>query len=137
MLNPIHHGGSPPQIATYKVEPYVVAADIYALAPHSGRGGWTWYTGSAAWRCRLLLETLLGANLEGDRVRLSPLMPLVWTSFKIHYRYRQTVYHITVLRLAADSSEPVRLALDGQALPGRSLPLRDDRQEHAVTLEIR
>ena len=137
MLNPIHHGGSPQQIATYKVEPYVVAADIYAVAPHSGRGGWTWYTGSAAWMYRLLLETLLGVNLEGDRVRLSPLMPLAWTSFKIHYRYRQTVYHITVLRLAADSSEPVRLSLDGQALPGRSLPLRDDRQEHAVTLEIR
>ena len=98
LLNPVHHGDSPEKIATYKVEPYVVAADVYAVAPHTGRGGWTWYTGSASWMYRLLVETLLGANLEGDRLRLEPRMPESWTTFKIHYRYRQTVYHITVIR---------------------------------------
>ena len=66
LLNPVHHGATPDQIATYKVEPYVVAADVYAVAPHTGRGGWTWYTGSAGWMYRLLLETLLGVNLEGQ-----------------------------------------------------------------------
>jgi hypothetical protein len=63
---------TPQQIATYKVEPYVVAADVYAVAPHTGRGGWTWYTGSAGWMYRLLIETLLGVNLEGDQLRLTP-----------------------------------------------------------------
>jgi cyclic beta-1,2-glucan synthetase len=83
-------------IATYKVEPYVVAADVYAVAPHTGRGGWTWYTGSASWMYRLLVETLLGVNLEGDQLRLDPRLPEAWDSYKIHYRYRQTVYHITI-----------------------------------------
>ena len=90
LLNPVHHGGTPEQIATYKVEPYVVAADVYAVAPHTGRGGWTWYTGSAGWMYRLLIETLLGVNLEGDQLRLTPRLPKSWTTYKIHYRYRQT-----------------------------------------------
>ena len=75
LLNPIHHGGTPEQIATYKVEPYVVAADVYAVAPHTGRGGWTWYTGSAGWMYRLLIETLLGVKLEGNQLRLTPRFP--------------------------------------------------------------
>ena len=70
LLNPIHHGATAEQIATYKVEPYVVAADVYAVAPHTGRGGWTWYTGSAGWMYRFLTETLLGVHLEGNRLRV-------------------------------------------------------------------
>ena len=115
LLNPIHHGATADQIATYKVEPYVVAADVYAVAPHTGRGGWTWYTGSAGWMYRLLIETLLGVNLEGDQLRLTPRLPKSWTTFKIHYRYRQTVYHITITRLAADSS----LSRENQTLSRR------------------
>ncbi len=136
LLNPIHHGGTPGQIATYKVEPYVVAADVYALAPHVGRGGWTWYTGSAGWMYRLLVETLLGVNLEGDKLRLEPRMPRAWTTFKIHYRYRQTVYHITIARAGAEQDGGDRLSLDGLEMPGRTIPLRDDRLEHAVELTI-
>ena len=137
LLNPIHHGETPRQIATYKVEPYVVAADVYALAPHTGRGGWTWYTGSAGWMYRLLIETLLGVNLEGDQLRLAPRLPKTWTTFKIHYRYRQTVYHITITRLAADSADTNSLSLDGQELSGKTIPLRDDRKEHAVEMKVR
>jgi cyclic beta-1,2-glucan synthetase len=137
LLNPIHHSGTPAQIATYKVEPYVVAADVYAVAPHVGRGGWTWYTGSAGWMYRLLVETLLGVSLEGDRLRVAPRMPKAWTGFKIHYRYRQTVYHITITRVAADAADADRLSLDGQDLPEKTIPLRDDRQEHAVELKIK
>ena len=137
LLNPIHHGGTPQQIATYKVEPYVVAADIYAVAPHTGRGGWTWYTGSAGWMYRLLVETLLGVNREGDQLRLEPRLPQAWNSYKIHYRYRQTVYHITIIRSAPDSPDAVRLTLDGQALSGTTLPLRDDRHEHIAELQVR
>jgi cellobiose phosphorylase len=136
MLNPIHHGGTPRQIATYKVEPYVVAADVYAVAPHVGRGGWTWYTGSAGWMYRLLIETLLGVNLEGDQLRLTPRLPKAWPTCKIHYRYRQTVYHITITQLAADSTDAHLLSLDGQEISGHAIPLLDDQQEHFVEMKI-
>jgi cyclic beta-1,2-glucan synthetase len=137
LLNPVHHSGTPEQIATYKVEPYVVAADVYGVAPHTGRGGWTWYTGSAGWMYRLLVETLLGVHLEGDQLRLNPRLPKTWPSCKIHYRFRQTVYHITVVRLANDATEADSLFLDGQELAGEAIPLRDDRQEHTVEMKIR
>jgi cyclic beta-1,2-glucan synthetase len=136
LLNPIHHGGTPQQIATYKVEPYVVAADVYAVAPHTGRGGWTWYTGSAGWMYRLLIETLLGVNLEGDQLRLAPRLPKTWPTFKIHYRYRQTVYHLTITRLAAGSAGANTLSLDGQEISGTTIPLQDDRHEHTVEMKV-
>ncbi|MGH7958408.1 MAG: GH36-type glycosyl hydrolase domain-containing protein, partial [Opitutaceae bacterium] len=137
LLNPVHHGATPKAIATYKVEPYVVAADVYAVAPHMGRGGWTWYTGSAGWMYRLLIETLLGANLEGPRLRLSPRMPAAWPSYKIHYRYRQTVYHITISRFAADETGERHTMVDGQEMSGETIPLVDDHREHFVELKIR
>ena len=136
LLNPVNHGGTPEQIAIYKVEPYVVAADVYALSPHVGRGGWTWYTGSAGWMYRLLVETLLGANLEGDRLRLEPRLPKAWNSYKIHYRYRQTVYHISIARLPADGAELSELVLDGQKISGVTIPLIDDRREHFVEMKL-
>jgi len=136
LLNPIHHGGTPQQIATYKVEPYVVAADVYAVVPHTGRGGWTWYTGSAGWMYRLLIETLLGVNLEGNQLRLIPRLLKSWTSCKIHYRHRQTAYHITITQLAAEPAEAIHLVLDGKALAGKTIPLVDDRQEHFVELKF-
>jgi cellobiose phosphorylase len=136
LLNPIHHGGTPRQIATYKVEPYIVAADVYAVAPHTGRGGWTWYTGSAGWMYRLLIETLLGVNLEGDQLRLTPRLPKGWTTYKVHYCYRQTVYHITISRLATDAAEANQLFLDGEELAVKTVPLMDDRREHFVELKV-
>ena len=137
MLNPVHHGATARQIATYKVEPYVVAADVYAMPPHTGRGGWTWYTGSAGWMYRLLVETLLGVNREGDQLRLEPRMPQAWTSYKIHYRYGQTLYHITIARLADDAPDTAQLSVDGAQVSGTTLPLRDDGREHGVELRVR
>ena len=136
MLNPIHHTGTAKQIATYKVEPYVVAADVYAVTPHTGRGGWTWYTGSAGWMYQLLIETLLGVNLEGDQLRLTPRLPKSWTTYKIHYRYRQTVYHITISRLATNAAEAHQLFLDGEELAVKTVPLVNDRREHFVELKV-
>jgi cellobiose phosphorylase len=137
LLNPVHHGSTPAQIAVYKVEPYVVAADVYAVPPHTGRGGWTWYTGSAGWMYRVLLETLLGVSREGDHLRLAPRMPQAWTTYKVHYRYQQTVYHVTITRLAAGSAEAPGLTLDGRALEGDRVPLADDRAEHAAEFKFR
>ncbi len=137
LLNPVNHGGTPQQIATYKVEPYVVAADVYGVAPHTGRGGWTWYTGSAGWMYRLLVETLLGVNREGDQLRLVPCLPKNWPSYKIHYRYRQTVYHITISRLDADSTGTNSLSLDGKERSGNTIPLVDDHSEHVVEMKVR
>jgi cellobiose phosphorylase len=137
LLNPIQHGGTAEQIATYKVEPYVIAADVYAVAPHIGRGGWTWYTGSAGWMYRFLTETLLGVHLEGNRLRVSPRFPPGWTNYKIHYRHRQTLYHITISRLAPDRTGANELSLDGQALTEETIPLTDDHLEHFVELRAR
>jgi cellobiose phosphorylase len=137
MLNPIRHGGTAEGIAVYKVEPYVVAADVYAVSPHKGRGGWTWYTGSAGWMYRLLIETLLGVTLEGGRLRLAPLLPRAWAGFKIHYRYRQTVYHITVSRHSPDSADGCMLSVDGTEMAEGAIPLSDDHNEHAVEVKVR
>jgi cellobiose phosphorylase len=127
----VNHGRSAAAIATYKVEPYVVAADVYAVAPHTGRGGWTWYTGSAGWMYRLILESLLGLKLEADTLRFAPCLPADWETFKLHYRYRETVYHIAVSQTRAGTGE-MSVTLDGVGQPENTIPLADDRQEHVV-----
>ena len=126
MINPVNHAKSAAAVATYKVEPYVMAADVYAVAPHIGRGGWTWYTGSAGWMYRLALESLLGLRLEGDKLRLAPCLPAHWPGFKLRYRYRDTVYRITVVRDASASYEH----------SGHVIPLVDDRRDHLVEVKI-
>jgi cellobiose phosphorylase len=136
LLNPVHHSATPKQVATYKVEPYVVAADVYGVAPHTGRGGWTWYTGSAGWMYRLLLETLLGVNLEGDQLRLTPSLPKTWDTFTLHYRYRQTPYHIRITRVSDAPPSGSRVSLDGQALPDNIIPLLDDHRDHSAELQV-
>lgn len=136
ILNPIHHGSTPAQIATYRVEPYVVAADVYAVAPHVGRGGWTWYTGSAGWMYRLLIETLLGVNLEGNQLRLTPRLPKTWDRYKVRYRYRETVYHITLTQFRTEPAQPEQLTLDGELVATTVLRLVNDRREHFVEFKM-
>ncbi|HUO10628.1 MAG TPA: glucoamylase family protein [Phycisphaerae bacterium] len=127
MINPINRARSADTIATYKVEPYVVAADVYAVVPHVGRGGWTWYTGSAGWMYRLVVETLLGLTLKQDRLLLTPRLPAAWDGFKMHYRYRETFYHLTISK-AGDGI--ARVIVDGNEQPDRAIPLIDDRSDH-------
>ncbi|MDT8385681.1 MAG: glucoamylase family protein [Gammaproteobacteria bacterium] len=136
MLNPVHHGSTPEAIERYKVEPYVMCADIYGVPPHIGRGGWTWYTGAAGWMYRLTVETLLGLQLEVDHLRIAPCVPADWESYKIHYRYRETVYHITVKRVGEPSGQVSRVTVDGTERPDTRIPLIDDRQEHFVEVEL-
>jgi cyclic beta-1,2-glucan synthetase len=131
LINPIRHGSTASRIAVYKVEPYVVAADVYGVAPHTGRGGWTWYTGSASWMYRLIIESLLGLRLETNRLSFSPCLPADWPSFKLHFRYRETTYHITIHQPQPQSAvNPT--TLDGVVMTGGSIPLVDDHQDHNV-----
>ncbi|OGT88759.1 MAG: hypothetical protein A2514_15090 [Gammaproteobacteria bacterium RIFOXYD12_FULL_61_37] len=134
LINPANHAKSKEAIATYKVEPYVMAADVYAVAPHTGRGGWSWYTGSAGWMYRLILESLLGLRLEVDRLHIAPCLPEHWLGFTVHYRFRETVYHIGVTQPGPDSPEPPGLTLDGVRQDGTTIALVDDQREHRVTV---
>jgi cellobiose phosphorylase len=134
-INPVRHGDSPSAIGTYKVEPYVIAADVYTNPQHAGRGGWTWYTGSAGWMYRLITESLLGLRLEVDRLTFAPCLRPGWQLLQIHYRYRETFYHITLNR-AAGGNSILHITLDGAQLPDNILPLSDDRKDHNVTVEI-
>ncbi|HQU16428.1 MAG: cyclic beta 1-2 glucan synthetase [Chromatiales bacterium 21-64-14] len=136
MLNPIHHGSGSAEIEHYKVEPYVMCADIYGAPPHTSRGGWTWYTGAAGWMYRLTMETLLGLQLEVDHLRITPRIPAHWATYMIHYRYRETVYHITVKRVGENPEQLIGVTVDGIEHPGERIPLTDDRRDHVVEVRI-
>jgi len=135
MINPVNHAKSPEGIEIYKVEPYVVAADVYAVPPYTGRGGWTWYTGSAGWMYRLILESLLGLRLETDKLSFAPCLPADWETFKVHYRYRETLYHITVRQTRAGNGKTI-VSVDGVERDDQDIPLVDDHQEHSVEVRI-
>jgi cellobiose phosphorylase len=135
MINPVNHSSSPQAIATYKVEPYVVAADIYSVPPHTGRGGWSWYTGSAGWLYRLILESLLGLRLDVDKLYFKPLLPSTWNTFKVHYRFQETIYHITLSR-ASNGNTETTVTVDDVIQHDTYVPLVDDHKEHRAAIEI-
>jgi cellobiose phosphorylase len=135
IINPANHTASPADIATYKVEPYVIAADVYALKPHTGRGGWTWYTGSAGWMYRLILESLLGLRLEVDKLHIQPCLPADWDNYKVHYRFRETFYHITIIQTHGNIAD-LSITVDGVKSNDNFLNLIDDKKEHSVEITI-
>jgi len=135
LINPLNHAKTGADTDIYKVEPYVVAADVYAVPPHTGRGGWTWYTGSAGWMYRLVVESLLGLTLQPGKLRINPCVPPEWETFKMHYRYRETVYHIAVTQTRA-AGAGMAITVDGVAQDDAAIPLVDDRQEHWVEVRI-
>ena len=135
IINPVNHATSPEAIATYKAEPYVVAADVYALSPHIGRGGWTWYTGSAGWMYRLIVESLLGLRLEVDKLHIKPCIPADWETYKVHYRYRETIYNITIFQIS-DIGVDSRVTVDGVKNNDKFISLVDDRQIHSVEVRV-
>ena len=139
MINPVNHARTPEEVATYKAEPYVIAADVYALAPHTGRGGWSWYTGSAGWMYRLIVESLLGVTLEGNGLRFAPCLPADWTAFTMRYRYRETPYDITVrqtLAAVGEAMRPTTVTVDGVAQSDSAVHLIDDHATHQVVVEL-
>jgi cellobiose phosphorylase len=137
MINPVNHGRSAQAVAIYKVEPYVVAADVYAVAPHTGRGGWTWYTGSAGWMYRLVVESLLGLKLEGDRLQIAPCLPSEWNEYKLTYRYLETEYRVVVRRFeTSEPTAPIGVTVDGVSQHTGTIVLTNDRRPHDVEVRV-
>ena len=138
ILNPIHHASTRAAVHRYKVEPYVACADVYAVPPHVGRGGWTWYTGAAGWLYRAGLEGILGFRLQGQTLGLDPCIPSAWPGFEIEFRYHSARYQITVENPRGVNRGVTRLEVDGEALPavGAGVPLADDGATHRVRVVL-
>ena len=136
MLNPINHTLTTDDLETYKTEPYVVAADIYSHPQHTGRGGWTWYTGAAGWLYQAAVEHILGFRKQGETLIIEPCIPSNWSEFEIVYRYKQTTYHIKVENPENVCAGVSNLTLDGRNRADKKIPLVDDESEHQVKIEL-
>jgi len=137
MLNPIAHSSSRASVQRYKVEPYVVAGDVYAEPPHVGRGGWTWYTGAAGWLYRAGLEWILGFRMSGMTFSIDPCIPRNWRSYSIEFRYHSATYQIKVDNPSGVSCGVALTELDGKLLPGSAnVPLADDGAVHQVHIVL-
>jgi cellobiose phosphorylase len=136
MLNPVEHTHTPEDVDRYKVEPYVVAADVYALEGQVGRGGWTWYTGSSGWMYRVWIEEVLGFRLRGDQLTIDPVLPRDWPTVHISFRYRTAEYLITVENSDGVGSGVLWVEVDGARAAGAPIPLRDDGTRHVVLVRL-
>jgi cellobiose phosphorylase len=135
MIQPLNHAKDAADTQVYKVEPYVMAADVYANESHKGRGGWTWYTGSAGWMYQFIIGSLLGLELEKDSLKFKPCFPLEWPSVSIKYRYGKSSYNITVFQLNSD--EESWWKENENTGKGDTIKLVDDGTEHTVAIHIR
>ena len=136
-LLPIRHALTPDAAALYRVEPYVLAADVYGVPPHTGRGGWTWYTGAAGWAYRFGLEVILGIRLEPGGWRVDPRIPKTWPGFEVTLRDRTTTYRIRVENPHSVNGGVESVALDGKTLLDSVLPRLHDGGSHDVVVRMR
>jgi cyclic beta-1,2-glucan synthetase len=136
LLNPINHSSTRAGLHRYRVEPYVAAGDVYAVPPHTGRGGWSWYTGSAAWMYRAGLESILGFQLRGDRLLIDPCIPRSWREFEINYRRGATRYHIKVENPHGVCRGVASVEIDGKLQPAAEIVLSGDGQLHNVRVVL-
>jgi cellobiose phosphorylase len=136
LINPVYHAATPAGAEHYKVEPYVVCADVYGAPPHTGRGGWTWYTGSAGWLYRVALEAILGFRLAGDTLRVEPCVPAGWPGYEVTYRHRSATYRIQVENPAGTGHGVRSVTVDGRAAEGGAVALRDDGRAHDVRVTL-
>ena len=132
LLNPINHSSTRAGLHKYKVEPYVAAGDVYAEATHVGRGGWTWYTGSAGWMYRAAIESILGFYIEGNILKIEPCIPRFWREYEIKYRHDKTIYNIKVENPLSVCRGVVEVWLDNERLPENKISLADDEAEHHI-----
>ena len=136
MLNPLSHARTPADADTYKVEPYVVAGDVYAVPGNEGRGGWTWYTGSASWSYRVALEGLLGFVKRGDCLLIDPCIPSEWDGFTLEYRYGATTYAIEIRNPEHVSRGVSEVSVDDFPATDGGVTLVDDGLRHSVTVVL-
>ncbi len=136
MLNPINHGRTPADSARYKTEPYVVAGDVYARSPHAGRGGWSWYTGSAGWMYRAGIESILGLRRRGDTFIVDPCIPTSWPEYRITWQYLVSRYEITVTNPMRRCRGVVKATLDGAPVNAAAIPLINDGRTHEVRIVL-
>jgi len=132
MLNPINHARTLREAWIYKVEPYVIAADVYTEPPHVGRGGWTWYTGAAGWMYKAGVESILGFNKQGDTLTMDPCIPEKWTAYSMRYQYMETIYEIHVSNPNGLSKGVELVSVDGEDLNTSVISLINDGQIHQV-----
>ena len=135
-INPINHSRTLIECATYKVEPYVVAADVYTNPQHLGRGGWTWYTGSSGWMYRVGLEDILGFRIEKCKLFMNPCIPKDWKEYSIKYSYGSTKYDIEVKNPDKMNRGVSSIVVDGLLVKGGYISLVDDGVEHFVVVEM-
>jgi len=131
LIDPLRHGATASDIAVWRIEPYVLPADVYGVAPHTGRGGWSWYTGSAGWMYRLITETLLGFERTGDHLRILPRLPTSWSGFVLRLRHGRATYRIQI-----NVTDHAKVVVDGEERPDGVITLKDDGAEHQVVVEI-
>jgi cyclic beta-1,2-glucan synthetase len=136
MLNPINHTRTPADVQRYRTEPYVVDGDVYARPPHAGRGGWSWYTGSAGWLYRAGIESILGLRRRGKTFAVEPCVPSSWDRFSIEWRIGTTTYIIDVANPDRVWTGVVRAELDGEKVDHRAIPIVDDGQRHAIAITM-
>ena len=134
LLNPIEHAREPEAVLRYAVEPYVVAADVYRLPGRVGRGGWSWYTGSAAWMYRAWIEEVLGLTIRADELRIDPVIPAWWDGFSVRYRHGRAVYEIQVNNPDGCEHGVAGIEVDGKNVPGGTIDLERDEGVHRVTV---
>jgi cyclic beta-1,2-glucan synthetase len=136
MLNPINHGRTAADVARYKTEPYVMAGDVYARAPHAGRGGWSWYTGSAGWMYRAGIENILGLRRRGETFVIDPCIPSSWPGYEIVWQFLDTRYEIKVCNPARRCRGVVKATLDGTSVSAAAIPLLNDGRTHQVQIAL-
>jgi cyclic beta-1,2-glucan synthetase len=136
MINPLMHSRTKEEVERYKVEPYVVVADIYTADQHLGRGGWTWYTGSASWYYRTGLEAMLGFTKRGDSLTMNPCIPAEWDGFSLEYSYQSTTYAIEVRNPSHVEHGVKNVTVDGTAVADGVIQLRDDSARHVVVIDM-
>jgi cyclic beta-1,2-glucan synthetase len=136
LLNPIYHADTPEKVERYKVEPYVVVADVYSVAPYVGHGGWTWYTGSASWMYRLGIEMLLGVQRRGEQLQIQPHIPKDWEGYQINYRVGKTLYHLRIQNRKDTEAKRNKVTMDGKVLKDEVIPLADDGGTHEIVVEV-
>ena len=122
MLRPVNRGIDAHAVAKYKVEPYVMAADVYGVPPHTGRGGWSWYTGTAGWYYQLMIESFIGMKVEEDELSFQPCLPAEWNELTVNYRYKETLYKVHLQRGEGNGQNKIKLV--------------DDKKEHSITLHF-